>query len=163
MNFQSTKIILGFNIFTIFILFILLSYLLKFYTNFSVNLTFILWFFNCFYFCKVFEITWVINQIDSTSTSKFLDLIVLFSLNCPQLTRFKAKSYRYFISLDFCELIREKLDEFLSFILHALFYTVILIYFSLNVVSFLNLKIFAYIFSYMCAFCKHKILAYCCF
>ena len=163
MNFQSTKIILGLNIFAIFILFTLIY--AKFYTNFSVNLTYYisLWFFNCFYFCNILKITWVINQIDFTSTSKFLVLIVFFSLNCPQLTTFKARYYRHFIGLNFCELIWEKFDEFLSFILHALFCAVILIYSSLNVVSFLNLKMFSYIFSYMCAFCKHKILAYCCF
>ena len=147
--------ILGYNIFTIFVLFILID--AKFYPKFSLNLTyyisqhksFLLWFFNCFYFCQ-----------DSTSTSKFLVLIVLFSLNCLQLRRFKAKCCRYFSSLDFCELIREKFDGFLSFILHALFYVMILIYSSLHVVFFLNLKVLSYIISFIYAFCKHKILAY---
>ena len=82
----------------------------------------------CFYFCQFLKIVWVIIQTDSTSTSNFLVLIVLFSLKCLQLTKFRAKCYRYFISLEFCEHIREKCDEFLNFILHALFHTVILIY-----------------------------------
>ena len=143
--------ILGFNIFRIFVLFIPIY--AKFYTNFSLNLTyyisrhksFLLWFFNCFYFCQIFKIAWVINQLDSTSTFKFLVLIVLFCIKCLQLSRFKAKCYRFFISLEFSQLIREKCVEFRSFILHALFYTVILIYFSLHVVLSLNLKIFSHI------------------
>ena len=77
--------ILGFNIFSIFILFILIY--AKLFSNFSLNLTyyiskhkcFLLSFFNCFYFCQVFKIAWVINQTDSTSTFKFLVLTVL---NC---------------------------------------------------------------------------------
>ena len=114
--------------------------------------------FQLFYLCQVFKIAWAINQTEFTSTFKFLVLIVLFSIKCLQLTRFKAKCYRYFISLEFCELIRDKCDEFPSFILHTLFYTSILIYSSLYVVFFLNLKVFLYIFGYIYVFCKHKIL-----
>ena len=148
--------ILGFNIFRIFILFILIY--AKFYTNFSLNKTFyinqhrcfLLWFLNCFCFCQVFKTARIMNQTDFASTPKFRVLIVLFYIKCLQLTRFKVKCYRYFISLEFCELIREKCGEFPSFILHALFYTVILIYSSLHVVFFLNLKFFSYFFSDRC-------------
>ena len=136
LNFQSIKMILGLNIFSSFILSILIY--AKFYTNFSLSLTyyisqhkcFLFWFFDCFYFCQVFKIAWVIYQVDSTSTFKFLVLIILFRIKCLQLSRFKVKCYSYCISLEFCELIREKCDEFLSFILHVLFYTKILTYFS---------------------------------
>ena len=89
-------------------------------------------------------------------------MIVLLSLNCLLLRRCKAKCYRYFISLDFCELIWKTFDEFLCFILHALFYTVILIYSSLHVVfSLKNLRVLSCIFSYMYAFCiniKHWLI-----
>ena len=115
---------------------------------------------NCFYFCQVFKIAWVINQIDPTFTFKLLALIVLFCIKCLQLSRLKAKCYRYFTSLELCELIREKCDEFLSSILHALFYIAILIYFSLHVVFSLNLKIFSHIFGYIYAFCNHKVLTF---
>ena len=106
--------ILGFNIFRIFILFILIY--AKFYTNFSLNKTFyinqhrcfLLWFLNCFCFCQVFKTARIMNHTDFASTPKFLVLIVLFYIKCLQLTRFKVKCYRYFISLEFCELIREK-------------------------------------------------------
>ena len=63
-----------------------------------------------------------------------------------------------FISLESCDLIMEKCDEFLSFILHALFYAVILIYFSLNVVLSLNLIFFSYFFNYLDIFFDHKVL-----
>ena len=150
LDFQSTKIIFGFNIFSTFIFFILIYE--KFYTNFSLKFTyyisqhkcFLLWFFNCFYFCQVFKITWLINQTDSTSTSIFLVFIVLLCIKCLKLSRFKAKCYRYFISPEFCKLIREKCGEFLSFIFHALFYT----------------DIFSYIFSYTYTFCNHKVLIF---
>ena len=157
--------ILGFNIFNIFILLTLIY--AKFYTNFSLNLTyyitqpkcFLLCFFNCFYFCQVYKIALVINH--STSTFKCFALIFLFCIKSLQLLRFKAKCYRWFITLEFCELIREKCDEFLSFILHALFYTVILIYFSSHVVFSLNLKLFSqHIFSYIYAFFNHKVLTF---
>ena len=51
-------------------------------------------------------------------------------------------------------------DEFLNSILHALFYTVILIHSSLHVAFSLNLKFFSYIFSYMYAFYNHIILTF---
>ena len=68
LNFQSTKIILAFNIFSIFNL-ITLTYT-KCYTNLSRNLTnyinqqkyFLIWFFNCFYLCQVIKIAWIINR-----------------------------------------------------------------------------------------------------
>ena len=159
LNFQSTKMIWIFNVLGIFILFILIY--AKFYTNFSSNLTYyisqhkciLLWFFNCSYFCQFFKIDWLINQTDSTFTLKFLVLIVLFCIwiKCLQSSGLKAKCYWYFISLEFCELIREKCDEFLSFILHALLYFVILIYFSLHVVFSLNSKILlSYFQLYIC-------------
>ena len=110
---------------------------------------FLQWFFNCFCFSQVFKIAYVINQTDSASTSKIPVLIVLSSVKCRQLSRFKAKCYKDFISLELCELIREKCDECLSFILHALFNIVILIYSSLNVAFSLNLKVCSYIFSYI--------------
>ena len=124
LNFQSTKMILGVKIFILFILIYA-----KFYTKFILILTynitqhkcFLLWLFNCFYFCQVLKNVWKINQIDSTFIFKFLILIVLFGIKSLQLSRLKAKCYIYFISLEFCELIREKCDEFLSFILNALF------------------------------------------
>ena len=112
LNFQLTKIILGFNIFSIFILFILIY--AKFYTKFSLNLTynitqhkcFLLWLFNCFYLCQVFKIAWIINPTDSTFSLKFLIFIILFCIKCLQLPRLKVKCYIYFISLEFCEHIR---------------------------------------------------------
>ena len=120
----------------------------------------LLWFFNCFYFCQVLKIAWVVNQTYSTSTFKFLVLIVLFCIMCLQLSIFKVKCYRYFISLEICELIGEKCDEFLSFILHVLFYTRILSCFSLHVLFSLNLKILSHIFSYVYGFCNHKVLTF---
>ena len=68
LNFQSTKMILVFNIFSIFNL-ITLTYT-KCYTNLSRNLTnyinqqkyFLIWFFNCFYLCQVIKIAWIINR-----------------------------------------------------------------------------------------------------
>ena len=115
--------ILGFNVFSVFILFTLIY--VKFYINFCFKLTyyiscFSLWLFNCFYLCQVFKIAWVTNHKSSASTSKFIDLIDLFSTKSLQLTKFKVKCCRHFISLEFSELIREKHDEFLSFMLHAL-------------------------------------------
>ena len=146
LNFQSTKMILGFNIFSIFILSILIY--AKFYTKFSLNLRYnitqhkclLLWLFNCCHF-------------------KFHILIVLFCIKCLQLPRLKAKSYIYFISLEFCELIRENCDEFVSFILNALFYIAILIYFSLHAVFLLTLKFFSHI-SFIYAFCNRKVLMF---
>ena len=121
---------------------------------------------NAFYYC--FLIVFI-----SAKISRLFFYFQISCFDCPllnkclQLSMFKAKDYRYIISLEFCELVREKCDEFLSSILHALFYTVILIYFSLDVVSsliknflshvvFSNLKIFSHIFSYY-AFCNHKV------
>ena len=145
LNFQSTKI-LDFNIFRIFILFILIY--AKFYTKFSLNLTynitqhkcFLLWLFNCFYLCQVFKIARTINQTDSIFNFKSLILIILFCIKCLQLPRLKAKYYRYFTNLEFRELIRENCGKFLGFILNALFYIAIMIYFSLHAV-------FSHIFS----------------
>ena len=71
-----------------------------------------------------------------------------------------TQCYIYFISLEFCELNREKCDECLSFILNAMFYIVILIYFSLHAVFSLTLKIFSHIFSFIYAFCNHKVLTF---
>ena len=158
LNFQSTKMILGFNIFCIFILFIWVY--AKFYTKFSLNLTynitqhkcFLLWLFNCFCFCQDFKL--------QTFTFKFLILIILFCIKCLQLSRLKAKCYIYFISLEFCELTRENCDEFLSFILNALFYIAILNYFSLHALFSLTLKIFSHTFSFIYAFCNHKVSFY---
>ena len=87
-------------------------------------------------------------------------MIVLFCKKCLQLSRFKVKFYSYFISLEFCVLIREKCDELLSFILHALFYTKILTYFSLHVLFSLHSKNFSHILSYIYAFCNHKVLKF---
>ena len=77
-----------------------------------------------------------------------------------QLSRRKVKCYIYFISLQLCELTREKFDEFLSFILNALFYIAIQIYFSLHAVFSLTLKIFSHIFSFIYAFFNHKVLTF---
>ena len=121
----------------------------------------LLQFCNCFYFCQVFKTAWVINRTDSTSTFKFLVLIVLFCIKCLQLSRFKAKCCRYFNIPEFCELIRVKRDEFLSFILYALFYTVILTHLPLNVVFSLNLNFFSHFFSYICM--PFLIIKYCFF
>ena len=115
----------------------------------------------CFYLCQVFKIASVTNHTSSTYTSKFLDLIDLFSTKCLLLTKFKAKCYRYFIRLAFCELIRVKRDEYLSFILYAFFYTVILTHLPLNVVFSLNLNFFSHFFSYICM--PFLIIKYCFF
>ena len=85
---------------------------------------------------------------------------MIFCIKCLQLSRLKAKCYIYFISLEFCELIRENCDEFLSFILNALFYIAILIYFSLHAVFSLTFKIFSHVFSFIYAFCNHKVSAF---
>ena len=110
----------------------------------------------CFYFCQVFKTVWVINQADSTSTFKFFVLIVLLCIKW----RFKVKCCRYFISLEFCELIWEKCDEFFSFILNVLFYTKVMTYFSLHLLFSLNSKIWSCIFSYLYAFCNHEVLTF---
>ena len=122
------KMILGFNIFSIFIL-LILTYA-KLYTKFSLKLTynitqrkcFLLWLFNCFYICQVSKIALIINQTDTTFTFKVRILIIVFCIKCLQLLRIKAKFYIYYINLEFCELIRENCDGFLSFILNTLFY-----------------------------------------
>ena len=100
------------------------------------------------------------DQTDSTFTFKFLILIILFCIECLQLPRLKAKCYIYFISLEFNELIKENSDEFLSFILNALFYIVILIYFSLHAAFSFTLKTFSHIFSFIYAFCNHEVLTF---
>ena len=87
-------------------------------------------------------------------------MILLFCIKCLQLPRLEAKCYIYFISLEFCELIRENCDEFLSFILNAMFCIAILIYISLHAVFSLTLKIFSHIFSFIYAFCNHKVLTF---
>ena len=153
--------ILGFNIFSIFIQFILIY--AKFYTKFSLNLTynitqhkcFLLSPFNCFYICQIFKIAWIISQKGSTFTFKFLISIILICIKCLQLSRLKVKCYIHFISIKICELIRENCDEFPTFILSALFYIVILIYFSLHAVFSLTLKTFSHIFSFIYTFCNH--------
>ena len=76
------------------------------------------------------------------------------------ITRLKAKCYKNFISLEICELIQENCDEFLSFILNALFHTATMIYFSLHAVFSITLKIFSHIFSFKYAFCNHKVLTF---
>ena len=107
LNFQSTKMILVFNIFSIFNL-ITLTYT-KCYTNLSRNLTnyinqqkyFMIWFFNCFYLCQVIKIAWIINRKNFTFATKFIFLIGLISIKCLQSTKFKVKCYRYFMSFLF--------------------------------------------------------------
>ena len=90
---------------------------------------------------------------------KTLLLLSNFScIKCLQLSRLKAKCYRHFISIKISKLIRENCDEFLSFILNALFYIVILIYFSLHAMFSLTLKTFSHIFSFIYTFCNHKVL-----
>ena len=81
-------------------------------------------------------------------------------MKCLQLPRLKVKCYIYLISLEVCEFIREKCDEFLSFILNKLFYIAILIYFSSHAVFSLTLKIFSHIFSFTYAFCHRKVLTF---
>ena len=120
LNFQSTKMILVFNIFSIFNL-ITLTYT-KCYTNLSRNLTnyinqqkyFLIWFFNCFYLCQVIKIAWIINRKNFTFATKFIFLIGLISIKCLQSTKFKVKCYRCFINLKFSESIRNKCDEYPS-------------------------------------------------
>ena len=88
--FQSTKMVLAFNIFNIFSL-ITLNYL-KFYTNLNRSLTnyinqqkhFLLWFINCLYLCRVIKIAWVINRKNFTSATKFIFLIGLILVKCLQ-------------------------------------------------------------------------------
>ena len=53
-----------------------------------------------------------------------------------------------------------KCNEFLSFILNALCYIAILIYFSLHAVFSFTLKIFSHIFSFIYAFSNHKVLTF---
>ena len=97
LNFQSTKIILAFNIFRIFNL-ITLTYM-KCYTNFSSSLTnymnqhkyFLSWFFNCFYPRQVIKIAWVMNGKNFTSATKFIFLIGFISANCLQSAKSKVK------------------------------------------------------------------------
>ena len=97
---------------------------------------------NAFYYC--FLIVFI-----SAKISRLFFYFQISCFDCPllnkclQLSMFKAKDYRYFISLEFCELIRERCDEFLSSILHALFFTVILIYSLLHVLFSFNLKNFS--------------------
>ena len=92
---------------------------------------------------------------------KTLLLLSNFScIKCLQLSRLKAKCYRHFISIKISKLIRENCDEFLSFILNALFYIVILIYFSLHAMFSLTLKTFSHIFSFIYTFCNHKVLTF---
>ena len=112
LNFQSTKMILAFNIFSISNL-IKLTYT-KCYTNLSRNLTnyinqqkyFLIWFFNCFYLCQVIKIAWIINRKNFTFSTKSIFLIGLISIKCLQSTNFKAKCYKCFINLKFFVSIR---------------------------------------------------------
>ena len=120
LNFQSTKMILAFNIFSIFNL-ITLTYM-KCYTNLSRSLTnymnqhkySLLWFFNCSYPCQVIKISWVMNRKNFTSATKFIFLIGLISVKCLQSAKSKVKCYRYFINSRFSEFIRKTYDEYLS-------------------------------------------------
>ena len=120
LNFQSTKMILAFNIFRIFNL-ITLTYM-KCYNNFGRSLTnymnrhkyFLSWFFNCFYPRQVIKIAWVMNGKNFTSATKFIFLIGLISANCLQSTKSKVKCYRYFINSKFSEFIRKTYDEYPS-------------------------------------------------
>ena len=120
LNFQSTKMILVFNIFSIFDL-ITLTYT-KCYTSLSRNLTnyinqqkyFLTWFFNCFYLCQVIKIGWTINRKNFTFATKFIFVIGLISINCLKSTKFKVKCYKCLINLKFSESIRKKRDEYPS-------------------------------------------------
>ena len=83
LNFKSTKMILGFTIFIIFILFALICE--KLYTNLGFKLMhyisplfIMVFYFSFFHFCQVFKIAWVISQTDSISTSKFPVFIIFF-------------------------------------------------------------------------------------
>ena len=112
LNFQSTKMILAFNIFGILIL-ITLTFM-KCYINLSRNLTnyinqqiFLLCFFNCFYLCKVIKNAWIINRKNFTFATKFVFLVGLISVKCLQSRKFKIKCYRYFLNLKFSESIRK--------------------------------------------------------
>ena len=84
LNFQPTKKILGFNIFSLFTLFTLIY--AKHYTIFSLKLMFYMNQKKCFYYGLLIvfvfakKISLVIYQMDYTSTLKFLVLIVLFSI-----------------------------------------------------------------------------------
>ena len=112
LNFQSTKMILVFNIFSIFNL-ITLTYP-KCYTNLSRNLKnyinqqkyFLIWFYNCFYLCQVIKFAWIINRKNFTFATKFIFLIGLISIKCLQSTKFKVKRYRCFINLKHFRIFR---------------------------------------------------------
>ena len=123
---------------------------------------FLLWFLTVFNLCQVFKAAWVINQIEYTSSSKFLVLVIILSIKCLQLTKFKSRCYKYFINLDFCELIKEKCEEVVSLILNTLFSTAIPIYSSVHVLFFLNSKVFSYSFSYIVPFVRIKYLLFHC-
>ena len=76
LNFQSTKIMLAFNIFSISNL-TTLTYM-KCYADWSRRLTnYInqhkLWFFNCLYLCQVIKIAWVINRKSFNFAAKKCD------------------------------------------------------------------------------------------
>ena len=73
------------DLFSIFVVFILIY--AKFCTNFSLNLTyyisqhewFLLWFFNCLYFCKDFKIAWVLIRQTVILLPYFLFWLFSFS------------------------------------------------------------------------------------
>ena len=110
LNFQSTKMILLFNIFSIFNL-ITLTYM-RCYTNLSRNFTnyinqhkyFLLKFFNCFYLCQVIKTAWIINRKNFTFATKFIFLIGLVSVKCLQSTKLKVNGSVYIAirSYQFC-------------------------------------------------------------
>ena len=92
------------------------------------------------------ETAWVINQTDSTSTLKFLALIVLFCIKCLQLPRFKAKCCRYFNSLEICFL----LIQIFSHIFPVIYiYIYIYAFFNHKVLTFMALLTFSFaLFNY---------------
>ena len=118
LNFQSTKVILTFNIFSVFILITLIY--MKFYTNLSRRLTkyvnehglcygfLIIIIF--FYLCQAFKIVWLISQ----KTFKISLLIGLISVKRLQSTKFQVKCYRCFIKLEFFDFIRKVCDDRIS-------------------------------------------------
>ena len=120
LNFQSTKMILVFNIFSIFNL-ITLAYM-KCYPNLSRNLTnyinqhkyFLIWLFNCFYLYQVIKIARIINRKNFTFATEFIFLNGLIFIKCLQSTKFKVKCCRCFINLMFFESIRKNFDEYPS-------------------------------------------------
>ena len=100
LDFMSTKMILVFNIFSIFNL-NTFTYM-KCYINLSRNLTnyinqhkdFLLRFFNCFHLCQVIKIAWIIIGKKFALTTKLIFLVGLISVKYLQSTKFQVKCYR---------------------------------------------------------------------